>query len=115
MRHYLFESLVLQKTLWTCFSLTRGSFFFFFFTMDIETDGPVDFGDLRPAEAAPAVREGTGTGEGQRAPTEGLSSDGGRLRKPGHKQQRLHAAGSGNEELRRRREPEKVGSVAVDG
>jgi hypothetical protein len=60
------------------------------------------------------VREGAGAGEGQRAPTEGLSSDGGSLRKPSHEQQRLHAAGYGNEELRRRRELEKVGSVAVD-
>jgi hypothetical protein len=83
--------------------------------MDTETDGTVGFGDLRPAEAAPAVREGAGAGEGYRAPTEGLSSDRGRLRKPSHEQQRLHAAGSSNEELRRRREPEKVGSVAVDG
>jgi hypothetical protein len=54
---------------------------------------------LQPAGAAPAAREGAGAGVGQRASTEGLSSDGGSLRKPGHEQQRLHAVGSGNEEV----------------
>jgi hypothetical protein len=44
MRHYSFESLVLQKTPWTCFSLTRGSFFFL--TTDQSTEGDVGLGRL---------------------------------------------------------------------
>jgi hypothetical protein len=61
-------------------------------------------------EIGPAASGGTRAGVGQHAPTKGHSSDRGSMRKLGHKQQLLHAAGSGNGELQQRREPEKVGS-----
>jgi hypothetical protein len=52
---------------------------------------------------SPVEVSGSRASFGQRAPTEGRSSNEGSLRRPGHEQQRLHAMASDDGELRQRR------------